>query len=58
MKKFHAEKNICEKLQLCEHRQFFQLVFNKGYACAIIVQTRADQLLLQLLMEHFHTLPS
>ena len=34
------------------------MAFNIGfYACAIIGNTRADQLLLQLLMEQFDTLP-
>ena len=32
---------------------FFQFVLNMGYACAMIVHTRADQLLPQLLMETF-----
>ena len=39
-------------------RQFFWLVFNRCYACAMIVYTRADQLLPQLLMDQFVTLPT
>ena len=39
-------------------RQFFQVVLQWGYACSIIVHTRADQLLSQLLIEHFDTLPT
>ena len=36
---------------------FFRLVSTKrGYACSMIVHTRADQLLPQLLMELFDTL--
>ena len=45
-----------DKWQLLELRHFFQLIFNRGYACAIIVHTRADQLLPQFLMEQFDTL--
>ena len=37
---------------------FFRLVLKRGYACAMVVHTRADQLLPQLLMLHFDTLPS
>ena len=32
---------------------WFQFVLNRGYACAMIVHARADQLLPQLLMETF-----
>ena len=46
------------KWQLCEVRQFLRLVFNRVYACAVIVHTWADQLLPQILMEQFETLPS
>ena len=31
--------------------------YSRGYACAMIVHTRADQLLPQLLMDQFDTLP-
>ena len=41
---------------------FFQLVFDKVYACFMMVHTRTDKLgsklLPQLLMEQFDTLPS
>ena len=38
---------------------FFQACFNKrGYACSMIVHTWADQLLSQLLIEHFDILPT
>ena len=46
------------KWQLCELRQFLRLVLNMVYVCAVIVHTRADQLLSQILMEQFETLPS
>ena len=52
MKKFGVEK-----WQLFELGQFLQHVFNRGYARATIMHTRADQLLLQLLMDQFDTLP-
>ena len=39
-------KSIIEKMTAM--RQFFRLVFNRSYACAKIVHTQADQLLLQL----------
>ena len=44
MQKFDAEKIILTKWQLYELRQVFRLVFDKGYACAVIVYTRPDQL--------------
>ena len=34
------------------------IVLQRGYACSIIVHTQADQLLSQLLVEHFDTLPT
>ena len=34
----------------------FLLVFNRGYACAMIVHTNAIQALPELLMDHFDTL--
>ena len=39
-------------------RQIFGLVLNRGYACAVIVHTWANQLLAQILMELFDTLPT
>ena len=49
-------KNYClTKLQQCEHRQFFLHVFNRGFACAMNMW--ATQLLTQLLMDQFDTLP-
>ena len=39
MKNFDDEKLICEKWKLCELKQNFRLVFNMGYACAMIVLT-------------------
>ena len=48
---------LLTKWQLWELRQFFRLVSTKrGYACAIIVHTWANQLLPQLLMAQFDTL--
>ena len=35
-----------------------KLIIHKGYPYSIIVHTRADQLLPQLLIEHFDTLPT
>ena len=49
------KKLLFTKWQLWELRQFFQVVLQRGYACSIIVHTRADQLLSQLLIEHFDT---
>ena len=36
----------------------FRIILQRGYAGSIIVHTRADQLLSQLLIEHFDTLPT
>ena len=44
---------MCQNLD----KFFCMLVQYRGYASAIIVNTRADQLLLQLLMDKFDTLP-
>ena len=55
MKKFDAEKIFFGSY--VNLRQFFALVFN-SYACAMIVSTRANQLLPQLLMEQFHPFPT
>ena len=55
MRNFDA-RNIFDKLaHLCELNRFFRLLFDNGYACAMIVHTRADQLLPQLLMVQFNT---
>ena len=43
MKEFNAEKKIClPKRPLCEIRQMFLHVFNKGYHCAMIVHALVD----------------
>ena len=47
---------LLTKLQLCELGQFFRIV--RGYSCAMIVHTLADQLLSQLLMGSLNTLLS
>ena len=52
------KKYFFTEWQLCELRQFFRIVLQRGYACSIIVHTHADQLLSQLLIEHFDTLPT
>ena len=50
-------KNFIDKMAAMRTLTFFQACFNKrGYACSMIVHTRADQLLPQLLMELFDTL--
>ena len=50
-------KNIIDKMAAMRTLTFFWLVSTKrGYACSMIVHTRADQLLPQLLMEQFDTL--
>ena len=50
-------KNIIDKMAAMRTLTFFRLVSTKrGYACSMIVHTRADQLLPQLLMELFDTL--
>ena len=50
-------KNIIDKMAAMRTLTFFKLVSTKrGYACSLIVHTRADQLLPQLLMELFDTL--
>ena len=46
-----------DKMTAMRMRQFFLLIFNSGYACAMIVHTRADQLLPQLSMVQLDTLP-
>ena len=55
MKEFGSPKIIIDKMAAT--LTFFRLVSTKrGYACSMIVHTRADQLLPQLLMELFDTL--
>ena len=50
-------KNIIDKMAAMRTLTFFKLLSTKrGYACSMIVHTRADQLLPQLLMELFDTL--
>ena len=59
MKKFDNIKITFDKMTTMRASTiFFWLVSNKGYAYAMIVHTGADQLLPQLLKEHFETLPS
>ena len=56
-----VHKNLLlTKWHLWELGQFFRIVLNRGYSstCAMKVHTRADQLLLQLLMDSFDTLLS
>ena len=56
MKEFGTQKDI-DKMAAMRTLTFFRLVSTKtGYACSMIVHTRADQLLPQLLMELFETL--
>ena len=56
---------FCSEILIFDHNdsyenfeQFFRLVLYRGYACAMIVHTLANQLLPQLLMEQFDTLPT
>ena len=50
-------KNIIDKMAAMSTLTFFRLVSTKrGYACSMIEHRRANQLLLQLLMELFDTL--
>ena len=56
MKKFDAEKIIF--WQLCELEAIFWTCILNSYACAMMVSTRANQLLPQLLMEQFHPFPT
>ena len=46
-----------DKMTAMRTRQFLWLIFNRGYACAMIVHTHADQLLPQLSMVQLDTLP-
>ena len=57
MKEFGSQKCIIDKIAAMSTLTFFRLVSTKrGYACSMIMHTRADQLLPQLLMELFDTL--
>ena len=46
-----------DKMTAMRTRQFLWLIFDRGCACAMIVHTRADQLLPQLSMVQLDTLP-
>ena len=56
MKEFGSQKIMIDKMTAI--RTFFWIVLQRGYAFSIIVHTRANQLLSQLLIEHFDTLPT
>ena len=57
MKEFGTQKSIIDKMAALRTLTFFKACINKrGYGCSMIVHTRADQLLPQLLMELFDTL--
>ena len=59
MKNFGSQKIIIDKMTAMRYLDNFSMLYYKGgYACSIIVHTRADQLLSQLLLEHFDTLPT
>ena len=59
MKELGFQKSIIDKMAAMSTLTFFRLVSTKrGYVCSMIVHTRADQLLLQLLIEYFDTLPA
>ena len=53
---FYDSAYMGRSTQLWELRHFFRIVLQRGYAFSIIEHTRADQLLSQLLIEHFNTL--
>ena len=54
MKEFGSQESINEKVAAMSTLTFFRLVSTKrGYACSMIVHTRADHFLPQLLMELF-----
>ena len=57
MKKFDDEKIIFEIGSYVNLDKFFCMLVYRGYASAMIVYKRADQLLLQVLMDHFDSLP-
>ena len=53
------QKSIIDKMAAMSTLTFFRFVSTKRVnACFMIVHTRADQLLPQLLIEHFDTLPT
>ena len=54
MKKYYFGKIFFTNLHLCECRQFLCIVFNMG---SMVLPIRADQLLPQVLLEPFDTLP-
>ena len=57
MKELGFQKSIIDKMAAMSTLTFFRLVSTKrGYACSMIVHTRADQLLSQLLMDSLNTL--
>ena len=61
MKEFGSQKFIIDKMTFMRTWTIFpDCVKNKGYSstCAMIVHTRADQLLSQLLMDSLDTLLS
>ena len=55
MKEFRPQKIIIDKMTAMRTQTIFRIVLQKGYACSIMVHTRADQFLSQLLIEHFDT---
>ena len=58
MKNFDYKKYIFVKMTAMCTLTIFYLCFNRGNAaCAMTVHTQADQLLPQLLMDCFNTLP-
>ena len=58
MKEFRPQKIIIDKMTAMRTPTIFRIVLQRGYACSIMVHTGADQLLSQLLIEHFDTLPT
>ena len=57
MKEFGSQKSIFNKMAAMSTLTFFRVVSTKrGYAFSMIVHTRSDQLLPQLLMELVETL--
>ena len=49
-------KYMIDKITAMRTTHFFWLIFNRGYACAMILHTRTGQLLPQLLMVQLDTL--
>ena len=54
----HAWKSLVQKNDSYDNLDKYPACFNKGHASAMKVHIRADQLLPQLLIEQFNTLPS